>query len=315
MGETIKEPKTSSGLTKNEIISGLKRAGLKQTDVVLVHSAMRTLGDVSSGAQTVVDALLEVIGEHGTLVVPTFTFYHEMEQDPIIDPENDRSDVGIITEIVRKMPNAHRSIAFRHSFAAVGRQADVITDVDPTLSPFDLRSSFGVMLAFNTQVILLGMAYSTSSTSHHFAEWVCDVPYRQALVKKVKVRRADGSLVEQTMIDYQPKPSTDGTYYGARHADFNLLGKMLEAKGLVGITAIGNAVVRRFAMRDLIDLAIVEAQKDYNIFRTPDGQLDYITPLDFGKIVLSPPLADGAKRMNQYQWSVLDEIKLRQPGK
>ena len=161
--------------------------------------------------------------------------------------------MGIITEIARKRPEALRSVAFRHSFAAIGRRAAVITEVDPSLAVFDLRSSFGVMLALNAQVVLMGVTYS-SSTSHHFAELVCEVPYRQTIERRTKVRRPDGSVYQQPITDYQPK-SEGGTYYGSRGPDFNRLGKMLEDAGGAGRTFIGNAAVRRFPMRDLIDLA------------------------------------------------------------
>ena len=163
------------GISRAQLIDGFRKVGLKAGDVVLAHSAMRTFGPIEGGADTVIDALLDVIGRGGTLVVPTFTFAHEAEDDPIIDPAVDRSEMGIITEIARKRPEALRSVAFRHSFAAIGRRAAVITEVDPSLAVFDLRSSFGVMLALNAQVVLMGVTYS-SSTSHHFAELVCEVP-------------------------------------------------------------------------------------------------------------------------------------------
>ena len=303
----------TDGVTKNEIVAGLKRAGVMQGQVILVHSAMRTFGCVKDGAETVVDALLEGVGKDGTLVVPTFTFYHEIENDPLIDPVNDRSDVGAVSESARKRPDSRRSIAFRHSVAAIGRWAKEITDVNPALSPFDIRSSFGAMLALDTQVLLIGMAYSTSSTTHHFAEWLCNVPYRHIIEKEVKIRKPDGTVIKQTVLDYQPRPSDNGSYYGDRHADFNALGRILEKKGLVGITAIGNAVVRRFAMRDLTDIAKAEASRDYNIFRTPPGKPDFITPLDFGRIVISPQLKDGAGRANNYQWSVMEPEKILLP--
>jgi len=299
----------AKGLSREEIAHGLRQTGLKAGDVVLVHSAMRTFGHVRGGVPTVVDALLEVIGERGTLVVPTFTTVHEVEDDPIIDPHNDPSEVGIITETVRLRPDARRGTDFRHSFAAVGRRARVITEVDPALSTFDLRSSFGVMLGLNTQILLLGMTYQCS-TSHHFAEWVCDVPYRHRIdLGQVKVRRKDGSIVMQAMIDYQPL-----SYGGSRGPDFNRLGRMLEERGLVGLAAIGNCAARRFAMRNLVDLAQVEAEKDCNIFRTPEGRPDYYTPLDFGKTVFSPEMPDGAGRPNRYQWCMMDESKLVMPG-
>jgi len=298
---------TKAELTQAEIIDGLHQAGLKAGDVVLVHSAMRTMGRVHGGADTVVDALLEVIGDRGTLVLPTFTFIHEVEDDPIIDPQNDRSEMGIITETARERPEALRSTAFRHSFAAIGRRAEVITQVDPLLPVYDFRSCFGVMLALDTQILMLGMTYS-SCTSHHFGEWVCQVPYRHTIDLNVKVRRKDGSVVPQAMTDYQPH-----TYTGTRHTDFNRLGCTLEERDLVGIAPVGNAVLRRFAMRDLIELAQIEAEKDFNVFRTEEGQTEAYTPLDFGAIVLSPEMPDGAGRPCRYQWAVVDPERLTMP--
>lgn len=81
-----------------------------------------------------------------SLVVPNFTFKHEAEKDPIIDPARDLSEMGVITEAVRKLLRARRSIAYRHSVAAMGPKASMVTEVDPELCVFDLRSSFGKML-------------------------------------------------------------------------------------------------------------------------------------------------------------------------
>jgi aminoglycoside 3-N-acetyltransferase len=297
-------------ITLDDIVSGLQDAKIERGDVVLVHSAMRTFGKVQGGGKTVVEAFLKVLGTEGTLIMPTFTFAHESEKEPIIDPQNDKSEMGAISEAVRLHPEALRSTAFRHSFAAIGRRAEVITRVDPKLSPFDLRSSFGVMLALDAKVLLAGLTYS-SCTSHHFAEWVCDVPYRHAIPLNVNVRRPDGSIVVQQMTDYQPKPGKDGSYYGSRHTDFNFLGKMLEDKKQVNISFIGNAVIRSFTMRNLISLADAEAKKDYNVFRVGEGsQSGYFTPLAVGRIVISEEMKDGAGRAAHYQWCVCDENKL-----
>ena len=301
---------TATGLTKQEIIDGLHAVGLKQGDVVLIHTAMRTFGQIEGGAATVMDAFLEVLGPRGTLVAPAFTFCHEAEDDPIIDPRHDPSEMGAITEAVRLHPGALRSTAFRHSFAAIGRRARVITEVDPALSSFDLRSSFGVMLALDTQVVLCGMTYQ-SSTSHHFAEMVCEVSYRQTIPLTAKVRPAGGSLIDQPMTDYQPK-SEGGSYYGSRHPDFIRLGQMLEERGVVGRAFIGNSAVRRFSMRELVSLAEAEAAVDENIFRSEEGQ-EGTTALTFGAKILSPEMVDGAGRSVRYEWCVRDVDKLVMP--
>ena len=137
------------------------------------------------------------------------------------------------------------------------------------------------------------------------------MPYRHTVPLNVKVRGQDGFIAAQQMTDYQPKPSKDGSYYGSRHTDFNFLGKMLEDRNLVNISFIGNAVIRSFAMRDLICLAEAEAKKNYNVFRAKEGSKSgYFTPLDTGRIVISGDMKDGAGRSAHYQWCVCDETKL-----
>jgi len=63
---------------------------------------------VNDGAETVVDALLEVLGPAGTLVVPPFT--DEMAIDPnfVFDSLNTPSLVGAIFEAARRWPGARR---------------------------------------------------------------------------------------------------------------------------------------------------------------------------------------------------------------
>jgi aminoglycoside N3'-acetyltransferase len=295
----------SDGLRTAEIAVALRRVGLGAGQTVLVHSALRTLGRVEGGAETVVDALLDVVGARGTLVVPTFTFVHEVEADPLIDPAADLSEMGAITEAARRRPDAQRSTAFRHSVAAIGRRAALFAGVDPGLPPFDLRSTFGLLLALDAQVLLLGVTYA-NSTSHHFGEWMCDVSYRHALERRARVRLPDGSAVERTLGDYQPKPSPDGTYYGPRATDFNHLGLLLEQQGSVGIGAAGNAMARRFGIRELIALAEREAAIDENVFRTPEGRADHVTLLPDGVFVTGDPALDGAGRPERHLWTVVD---------
>jgi hypothetical protein len=112
------------------------------------------------------------------------------------------------------------------------------------------------------------------------------------------------------MLDYQPRPSADGSYYGTRGADFDFLGSLLEARGLVGVATVGNAIVRCFGIRDLVDLARTEAARDTNVFRTPEGETDYMTPLNDGHIVMSDEVLDGAGRPDRHVWSVADPARL-----
>ncbi len=57
-------------ILKDEIIQRLKEAGLKRSDVVMVHTSSKRLGYVCGGAQTVIEALMEAVGADGTIMMP-----------------------------------------------------------------------------------------------------------------------------------------------------------------------------------------------------------------------------------------------------
>ena len=56
--------------TRQSLADELRRLGLKPGDVLLVHSSLSSLGWVCGGAEAVVLALLDVLSNDGTLIVP-----------------------------------------------------------------------------------------------------------------------------------------------------------------------------------------------------------------------------------------------------
>jgi aminoglycoside 3-N-acetyltransferase len=290
-------------VNKSQALKGFLQSGIKPGETVLIHSALRPFGFVEGGARTIADALLEVVGPDGTVVAPAFTFIHETEECPVIDPMNDKSEMGAISEAIRKLPGALRSAAYRHSFSAIGPNAAAITEVDPALSVFDMRSSFGKMLALDTRIVMAGLTY-VSCTSHHFGEYIVKVPCRHTVERKVRLRRTDGTLEEMVMMDYQPKPNSTGSYYEHPH-DFDKIGKMLEEASLVTIGAIGNAVIRTFKMRDLIHFIIDSYPLHQDLFFQDEGS-EEPTRLYFGVSVSTGDLLDGAGRLVETFWSCID---------
>ncbi|MCW5951034.1 MAG: AAC(3) family N-acetyltransferase [Propionibacteriaceae bacterium] len=289
-------------VTVSRAVAELRRCGVAEGDVVLAHSALRPFGEVEGGAATLATALREAVGPTGTVVAPAFTFRHEVAENPVIDPLNDRSEMGAISEAIRLMPGALRSTAYRHSFSAIGPQAATITATDPALSVFDLRSTFGRLLALDARIVLLGLTY-VSCTSFHFGEYLVQIPDRHVVERPARLRRADGELVPAKLLDYQPRPTDDGREYEHEH-DFDRAGALLEQAGQVAVGAIGNAVIRVFAMRDLIHLLLDRYGLEPDIF--------YLDPrvgptrLADGVSVFTGDLRDGAGRLVETNWSCLD---------
>jgi aminoglycoside 3-N-acetyltransferase len=283
-----------------DALKGFRAVGVQPGDTVLLQSAMRPFGYVEGAGKTIGEALYEALGRgEGTLVAPAFTFIHELQEHPVIDPASDKSEMGAISEAIRHFPGALRSVAYRHSFSAIGKNAKLITDVDPAVCVFDLRSAFGKMLALDTKVVLAGVTY-VNSTSHHFGQYLAQVPDRHTIERQVTLKHADGTLEERMMMDYQPRPTTSGDYYEFPY-DFNKLGLWLEQAGKVQISTIGNAVIRCFSMRDLIHLVLNRYPVDQWIFFQDEEPAE----LPFGKNA-TRDYVDEAGREDTAIWAVVD---------
>ena len=67
MTDPMQEP-----LTHQDIVVGLIKLGLPRGAAVEVHSSLSSLGSVEGGAPTVVDALMDVVGEEGAIVMSAY---------------------------------------------------------------------------------------------------------------------------------------------------------------------------------------------------------------------------------------------------
>ena len=56
---------------KEDIVNTLQEIGLKKGDIVIVHASLSSMGYVCGGAQTVIEALFETVGDEGTIVMPS----------------------------------------------------------------------------------------------------------------------------------------------------------------------------------------------------------------------------------------------------
>jgi len=97
-------------ITKEEIKDGLKRLGIKPGYILLVHSSLSSMGYVEGGADTVIDALLEVVGREGTIVMPTYSTGEAGEFYDAYDPQSTPVWTGRIPEVFRQREGAVRSL-------------------------------------------------------------------------------------------------------------------------------------------------------------------------------------------------------------
>lgn len=197
-------------VTRSRLIHDLTGLGLTDGDLVMFHTRMSAIGYVAGGSRTVIDALREVVGERGTLMVTCgwndappydFTTWPQNWQDalraehPAYDPELSEAahDNGRLPEALRRLPGAVRSRHPDASFAAVGPAADTLTADHPWDDPHGPGSPLARLVALGGRVLLLGAPLDTLTLLHH-AEALAEAPGKRYVDYEQPIR-VDGQRV------------------------------------------------------------------------------------------------------------------------
>lgn len=181
--------------TVHELVGALRELGVRDGDVLLVHSTLRGIGPVEGGARGVLAALMAAVGSTGTLVMPAYTEENsdtswafmratrglsaaEKEAyklrmppfDPMWTPAS--PTMGALPEVLRRTPGAVRSSHPQSSFVAMGLLADGIVRHHNPASHFGEQSPLARLYSLpDAKVLMLGTAFSTFS-AFHLAEYL-----------------------------------------------------------------------------------------------------------------------------------------------
>lgn len=143
--------------------------GLQSGDVIMLHSSFRCIHPESNSFE-ILQLILGIIGQEGTLLAPTYPKVISREymmNSDIFDVRNSVSYSGILTELVRRMPGAVRSLHPTKSVAAVGKRAwDMVKDHTKSELPFDEYSPYYKLLEFDGKVVGLGVTAEKLSFMH-----------------------------------------------------------------------------------------------------------------------------------------------------
>lgn len=160
-------------VNKSDIINGLREIGVKAGDTLLVHSSLKSLGQVDGGADTVIDALLEVLTPDGTLLMPSFQNGSEfflVDRGCRFDIGQTPTGCGIIPDVFWRRPGVLRSLSPTHCTAAFGQQAaEMVAGHERCKISVGLGSPYHKLTAMNGRILLLGVTHN-SNTTLHFVE-------------------------------------------------------------------------------------------------------------------------------------------------
>ena len=177
IGKTLLRPLMSPWLTRRRIVADLRTLGLEPDGIALVHSSLSALGFVVGGAHTVIDALREILGPRGTLLLPTHSWEVMETGCRVFDVRQTPSCVGTITEKFRAMHGSMRSLHPTHSVAAIGPQAAwIVADHDQCTTPCGEGTPYDKALSYDCQILFLGTGLE-SNTAYHTVEALTNASY------------------------------------------------------------------------------------------------------------------------------------------
>jgi len=245
-------------ITLQDLVDDLSRVGLQRGGVVIVHSSLSKIGHVEGGGDTVIDALLQVLGPDGTLVMPSFPFdtyvedYLEVHRE--FDAKLTPSRMGKITELFRQRPGVLRSLHPTHPVAALGPQAEALTASHHLdILSFGRLSPFFRLCEQDGWILLLGVDYHTMTNLHVVEDCFEAFPYAVYADKRILVKVRDSGGKEQG-IEFRPHAKSLSSL-----RDCNKMERYFDAAGILRRGRVGEAEARLLngagVLRVMTDLA------------------------------------------------------------
>ena len=179
-----------------KIVEDLKKLSLREGDSVVVHSSLKSMGNVEGGAKTVISALSHVIGESGTLLFPAFTFatsYGDSQFSILETP----ACIGVIAETFRREEGVLRSFHPTHSVCAKGPLAKAYIEgheLDET--PMGPNSPYQKLSKYNAKILFLGCGLAPNSFFHALEE-VAKLPYTLRDKQVYTMTDAEGKITQK----------------------------------------------------------------------------------------------------------------------
>ena len=274
-------PVTRSGLARD-----LRRLGVRPGGVLMVHTRMSAIGWVVGGAQTVVTALLDVLGPAGTLMAYVgwndstggmIRWPREWQEAyraecPPFDPQFSETDrqMGRVPERIRTWPGAKVSGSHFRRMAAIGAAAGWLTKDQPWHHGFGPGSPLAKLVEADGQVLLLGAPLDRLTILHH-AESLVDSPQKRMARHVIPVREG-GEIIWRDVFDHDTSTALGAFPYERAVGDqdpFAVIGQLALDAGCGVSGLVGKAVSHLFPAGPLVRFGIEWLSKEFGPERSP----------------------------------------------
>lgn len=216
--EVISRPEITGG----EIASALRKLGVTERDLLLVHASVSKCGYIRGGAKTVIE---EVRKAADTVLFTTFTrpyiylggVNRNWSYRPFDPADPNQVWTGTVGKtVLREFPDAVRSRHITHSWAGFGSRAHACLDAHgPCEPPAGENSPLGKALEMGGKILYFGSGLEPT-TFIHYMEDAARLPFLSTAVCRMKT--PDGDL--DTVAIERHLPGDREFYHNAAESKF-----------------------------------------------------------------------------------------------
>jgi aminoglycoside 3-N-acetyltransferase len=267
-----KDQRQGKTITTDRLVEDLSRLNIHFGDTVMVHASMSRIGALENGPETVISALLKVIGSVGNIMMPSspngglqLDYIRGLKEFSV---NYSPSAMGAISESFRKMSGVIRSASPTEPVCAFGPDAQwLIEGHFGTLTPYGSDSPWARLADKKGKILYIGVTLDNAGTSLHVLEDAVEqfkYPVYYSEIFVVDVRDADGNL-------HKVKTKVHNPEFSARRKCDRLIPLFVQ-KGVVIFGKLGNATVMCFDAEKMRNVMIEEYRKNGVTMYTPLGE-------------------------------------------
>lgn len=260
MSERSVIEKTNVPISHTDLVEDLKALGLQAGDKVMFHVSLAKIGWIIGGERTLIEALMTVVTDEGTLVMPSQTGNLSdpavWENPPVPAewvekikahmPAYDKAKtpaygIGRVAEYFRTYPGVKRSSHPRSAFAAWGKDAETILSPHAPGHAFDEESPLHRMHEAHFKLLMIGTHYDTLTALHYAESLVAIQKTERELYYVANEKNAEVRHVWE--YDYSTEK-------------FQGCGRAFEQAHKISQGPLGQAQCRLIPMRDIVHFAV-----------------------------------------------------------
>jgi len=237
----------------DELKVKLGTLGVSAGDTLVVQSSFGPASGFRGSAAALIDAFLGVLGPRGNLVMVTLPYggstLEYLQRGQAFDVRRTPSQMGLISEVFRRRAGVARSLHPTHPVAALGPEAEWLTDGhEKCQHAFGTGSPYEKLVDLKAKVVLFNVPFAVIIFFHyleHLAQDRLDFPLYGAEVFEVPVidRAGEHSIVKT--VAYSPE--------ALRRRRRDILENEMARRGSLRRAKLGNSVIVLLNTSDLME--------------------------------------------------------------